>query len=205
MSIQKRNVGILIFDGAEVLDFAGPFEVFAITAEINDNKYFNVFTVSKTKQPISAVNGLSVNAKYSFEDAPHIDLLIISGGDGTNQLVQDGIVLDWVQQRHTKSELTVSICSGARLLAKLGLLDGQPFTTHHLVYDNVAKLVPTGLPDKSARFRDNGKILTSGGISAGIDLSFYIVDRLLGRSIMQRTADYMEYDVNRSSLRTNWQ
>lgn len=192
----KRKVGILIFDNAEVLDFCGPFEVFSVTSEINNYELFDVFTISKTTAPISAVNGLSVNPKYSIADAPSPDILIISGGDGTNQLVEDEEVLRWVQKVHQTTEYTISICSGARILGKLGLLDGRKYATHHLVYDALAKIAPLGIPDKDARFCDTGKILTSGGISAGIDLSFYMVKKLFGAQIMQKTADYMEYHLN---------
>ena len=197
--IMKRNVGILIFDDAEVLDFCGPFEVFAVTSEINDHSFFNVFTVSKHAGPVRAVNGLSVNPDFTIASAPRIDILIISGGDGSNQLVNDQETLDWVKIIFECSEITMSICSGARILGKIGLLDGLPYSTHHLVYDDLAKLVPSGKPDRSARYTDCGKILTSGGISAGIDLSFHVVERLHGTAIMQKTADYMEYDIKYSS------
>lgn len=193
----KRNVGILIFDGAEVLDFCGPFEVFAVTSEINDDQFFNVFTVSKSAGPVIAVNGLSVNPAYTFDTAPKIDILIISGGDGTNQLITDNDVMLWVKNLYPKTELTLSICSGARVLAKLGLLDHLPYSTHHLVYDNLAQIAPLGQLNKLARFTDCGKIMTSGGISAGIDLSFYVIAKLLGEDIMQKTADYMEYNLYR--------
>src|SRR5262245_6449736 len=96
----KRNVGILIFDDAEVLDFAGPFEVFAITAEINNDALFNVFTVAAAPRAVRAVNGLSVNPAYDFINAPHIDILIVSGGGGTRRVMKDEVVLNWVRQAH---------------------------------------------------------------------------------------------------------
>lgn len=191
---QKRNVGILIFDEAEVLDFAGPFEVFSVTSELNNFEPFDVFTVSETLGPISAVNGLSVNPKYDFNNCPEIDILIIAGGNGTRELIKNQNVLDWVYGVYPKSEFTLSICSGARVLGKLGLLDGKPYCTHHQVYENMQQLVPTGEPKQDQRFVNTGKIYTSGGISAGIDLSFHLVERLLGTEIANRTAEYMEYN-----------
>ncbi len=189
----KRNVGILIFKEAEVLDFAGPFEVFSVASEVHNFELFNVFTVAKSKTPISAVNGLSVNPDYTFEDHPHIDILIIAGGSGTRPLLDDRHTLDWVEHINQSTEITISICSGARLLAKLGLLDGKPYCTHHQVYDHLKELVPTGLPQQDKRFVNAFKIYTSGGISAGIDLSFHIVGELYGKEVVQATAEYMEY------------
>ena len=191
---KKRNVGILIFDDAEVLDFSGPFEVFSVTSELNNHKLFNVFTIGETLNPISAVNGLSVNPKYNFIDCPEIDILIISGGNGTNDLMKNKITLDWIDKVHKKTEYTLSICSGSRMLAVLGLLNDKPYCTHRLVYDDMAEIVPTGIPKKEKRFTNSDKIYTSGGISAGIDLSFYIVEKLFGKSIADKTANYMEYD-----------
>ncbi|MEO1436258.1 MAG: DJ-1/PfpI family protein [Bacteroidota bacterium] len=194
---KKRTVAILIFDEAEVLDFAGPFEVFSVTSELNNFEPFDVFTVSATSEAISAVNGLSVNPKYDFTTCPPIDILIIAGGNGTRAIYQDSGYLDWIANIHQNTEFTLSICSGARLLGQLGLLDGQPYCTHHQVYDHLQEIAPTGLPQKGLRFVHSGKIYTSGGISAGIDLSFHLVEKLLGESIAEKTATYMEYDWKR--------
>ncbi|MCK8520357.1 DJ-1/PfpI family protein [Aquimarina sp. D1M17] len=190
----KRNVGILIFDNAEVLDFAGPFEVFAVTSELNNFELFNVFTVSEKLDPISAVNGLSVNPTYSYKDCPHIDILIISGGFGARKQVHNKNTLSWIQNAHQQTEYTISICSGAMLLGTLGLLDNKPYCTHHEVYEDMIKMVPTGIPKKQERFFGTDKMYTSGGISAGIDLSFHIVEKLHGNKIAQKTAKYMEYN-----------
>ena len=192
--MHKRNVGILIFDGAEVLDFSGPFEVFAVTSEINDSGLFDVFTVGESRDAISAVNGLSVNPDYDFINCPKLDILILSGGSGTRELMQNQKTLDWTNSVHQNTEITVSICSAARLLAVLGFLNEQPYCTHHLVYDHLQELVPSGIPQKDKRFVNSGKIYTSGGISAGIDVSFHIVEKLHGKAIAEKTATYMEYD-----------
>ncbi|MEM1219168.1 MAG: DJ-1/PfpI family protein [Bacteroidota bacterium] len=191
---KKRNVGILLFDEAEVLDFAGPFEVFSVTSELNNFEPFEVFTVSEHLAPISAVNGLSVNPKYDFESCPDLDILIIAGGNGTRKLAENQKVLDWIERVHQNTEFTLSICSGSRMLGKLGLLDGKPYCTHHQVYDHMQTIVPTGLPRPNLRFVNTGRIFTSGGISAGIDLSFHLVDMLLGTETAEQTATYMEYD-----------
>lgn len=191
---KKRRVGILIFDDAEVLDFAGPFEVFSVTSELNDFKPFEVFTVAETLEPVIAVNGLSVNPKYDFNNCPRIDILIIAGGNGTRALIKNQNILDWIQKVHQNTEFTLSICSGSRALAVLGLLDCQAYCTHHQVYEDMQKLVPSGKSQKKKRFVNTGKIYTSGGISAGIDLSFHMVEKLLGKSTADQTATYMEYN-----------
>ncbi|NQX85323.1 MAG: DJ-1/PfpI family protein [Flavobacteriaceae bacterium] len=191
---EKRNIRILIFDNAEVLDFAGPFEVFSVTSELNNFEPFDVFTVGENLTPICTVNGLSVNPKYNLSNCPRIDVLIIAGGSGIRKLMKNKKVLDWIYKVHQISELTTSICSGARLLGVLGLLDDKPYCTHHEVYEHMKEIVPTGKPQQEQRFVNTGRIYTSGGISAGIDLSFHIVEKLLGKKTSTQTATYMEYD-----------
>jgi transcriptional regulator GlxA family with amidase domain len=192
----KKNVAILVFDDAEVLDFAGPFEVFSVASQINDNQLFNVFTVSKKRTPVKSVNGLSVNPDYSFRSSPEIDILIIAGGVGTRKLLQDRTYLNWVRKVYDRAEMILSICSGARLLGKLGLLDGIEYATHQEVYAHMADIAPLGIPVKEKRYTRGGKIYTSGGISAGIDLSFHVVETLHGNALAERTASYMEYHRN---------
>jgi transcriptional regulator GlxA family with amidase domain len=199
MNTKKRNVGILIFDDAEVLDFAGPFEVFAVASQLNDGQLFDVFTVSKAARPIVAVNGLSVNARYTFANCPRIDVLIIGGGSGSRLLLDDAVTLDWIRKVHDTTKYTASICSGARLLAVLNLLNGKPYCTHHQVYEHMQQLAPTAIPQKDRRFiQSDERIYTSGGISAGIDLSFHIVEKLFGKVVAQATAEYMEYRLSES-------
>ena len=195
---KKRNVAILIYDDAEVLDFAGPFEVFSVTSELNNHELFNVFTVAEKSSPISAVNGLSVNPTYTFGDHPPIDILIISGGNGSRNQMENENTLNWISDIKDNLEFLVSICSGSRLLGVLGLLDHRPYCTHHEVYDHMKQIVPTGEPRTEQRFVRSGNIFTSGGISAGIDLSFHIVNLLHGEDIAVKTATYMEYDWNKA-------
>jgi transcriptional regulator GlxA family with amidase domain len=191
----KKNVGILIFDDAEVLDFAGPFEVFSVTSQLNNFELFNTFTVAKCLDNVHAVNGLIVKPNHSFIDHPKIDILIISGGQGTRQLLDDHITVDWVSKVQKNCSLTLSICSGSRILGKLGLLDKKPYCTHHAVYEHMDKIVKNGIPKADERFIQSDEyIFTSGGISAGIDLSFHIIEKLLGKDISKRTAEYMEYN-----------
>lgn len=189
-----RTVAILIFDEVEVLDFCGPFEVFAVTGARSQDKPFDVFTVAEIASPITARNGLSVNPKFSFADCPQADILVIPGGYGTRALVHNQTVLDWIKQQATKAEMIMSVCTGSLLLAKAGLLENLSATTHFNAIDELRKLAPNTQVCPGQRIVDNGRVLTSAGISAGIDLSFHIVARLLGQEVAQETARWMEYD-----------
>jgi len=191
---KKRNLGIFLFNAVEVLDFAGPFEVFSVASELKDHELFEVFTVAEKLAPITAVNGLSVNPTYDFKSCPPLDILIIPGGFGTRQQIENTSVLNWINRVHQQSEYTLSVCSGSTLLGALGILDGQAYCTHHEVYERMQNIVPTGKPQKDKRFVGFGKVFTSGGISAGIDLSFHIVELLSGKAIADKTARYMEYN-----------
>lgn len=193
--MSKKNTAILIFDDAEVLDFAGPFEVFSVASNLHNDQLFNVFTIAPQKQPIAAVNGLSINPDYAISEHPKIDILIISGGVGTRKLLDDRELLDWVAAVHEQTQITVSICSGSRILGQLGLLNRKRYCTHHEVYGNMDLIAPEAIPMKHKRFAKAGKIYTSGGISAGIDLSFHLVETLVGKDAAVATAAYMEYNL----------
>lgn len=189
----KRRVAILVYEGAEVLDFAGPFEVFAVTSELNDDRHFDVGIVAATPEPVRAVNGMLVKPNWTFDDMPAPEIVVVSGGSGSRQAMHDSAVLDWTHAAIDSAEVVLSICSGARILGALGLLAHRRATTHHQVFDHLQEIEPTAILERGARFVDTGKIITTGGISAGIDGSFHVVSRLLGHDIARRTADYMEY------------
>lgn len=191
--MKRRNTAILLFDDVEVLDFAGPFEVFSVTDELSDYQRLNVYTVARENRPILARNKLSVNPDYTIHDAPDPDILIIPGGDGTRPVIQQDDVIAWVAQSSMNAEKVLSVCSGALVLAKAGLLKGLRATTHHLVYDELEKLAPDTDVVKGQRFIDNGKVITSAGISSGIDMSLYVIEQLFGSEVVDSTADYMEY------------
>ena len=192
--MNKRNLAILIFDNVEVLDFAAPFEVFAITSELNNYELFNVFLVAESQITYKAVNGLQVVPNYEIFNCPHPNILVVPGGVGTRTQMNNQKLITWIQQISARAELVMSICTGARLLAKAGLLDGLEVTTHHEVYNELRQLVPTATVNERKRYIDQDKILTTGGISAGIDGSLYVVDKLLGQEIARQTAIYLEYD-----------
>jgi transcriptional regulator GlxA family with amidase domain len=191
--MKKRNAAILIFDDVEVLDFAGPFEVFSVTNELNDYSLLNVYTVARNKAPVTARNGLSVNPDYSISEAPPPDILIVPGGSGTRPILGQPDLLSWIQQTSLAAEKTLSVCTGALLLAKVGLLDGLKCTTHHSAFDLLGEIAPGTEVVRKARFVDNGKVITSAGISAGLDMSLYVIEMLYGQKAAQATAEYMEY------------
>ncbi len=192
--MSKRNVAILIFDDVEVLDFAGPFEVFAVTSELNNYEPFNVFLVAEAKGTLKAVNGLKVVSDYGLAHCPKPDILVVPGGVGTRSQMNNQSLITWIEKVYNQAELVMSVCTGARLLAKAGLLDGLEITTHHEAYEELRQLVPTALVNEQKRFIERGKIITTGGISAGIDGSLYVVAKLLGQESARKTATYMEYD-----------
>jgi len=190
----KKNVALLLFDNVEVLDFAGPFEVFAVADELRDHTAFNLCTVGLTRGTVRAVNGLKVLADYTLEDCPAPDVLLIPGGAGTRKLLNQPALLEWLRIKSRTAEIVASICTGALVLGKAGLLDGLRVTTHHKCLDELRAAAPTAIVDPSRRFHDNGKFCTAAGISAGIDLSLHLVARLLGPEAADSTASHMEYE-----------
>ena len=188
-----RNVGIYLFNNVELLDFAGPYEVFSVTSELNNYEIFRVFTVTEDGGPVKSVNGLKIIPDCSIKDHPQIDILIIPGGDGTKAVINNSVVLDWIRKVYEKTEIMMSVCSGARIPGVLGLIDNLESTTHHEVFGDLRRIAPLTIINEEKRFIDNGRIMTSGGISAGIDLSLHIVKKLCGKSIADKTIRYMEY------------
>lgn len=188
-----KHFGIFLFDDMELMDFAGPYEVFTAVNLAREEMLCRVYTISETGSTIKTINGLQVLSDFSIDNCPQHDILIIPGGNGTRELVDNYSVIQWIKESAEKSEIIFSVCSGARLLAKAGLLDGLEFTTHHLVYDDVAQLAPLAKLKKEKRFTDNGKVMTAGGITAGIDLSLYIVEKLFGQPTARKVQVYMEY------------
>ncbi|MFP4323265.1 MAG: DJ-1/PfpI family protein [Anaerolineales bacterium] len=193
---RQRNVGVLMFDDVEVLDFAGPFEVFHVTGELNDPSPFNVFTIGVEEYPIETRGKLSVTPDWSLETTPPVDILLVPGGRGTRALLDNDVLLDWLRDMAEQVELLLSVCTGSLLLGKAGLLNGIEATTHHGAYEELRKVAPKAVVKENLRYIDSGKIITSGGISAGIDMALYVVQRLHDDAMVQKTSDYMEYTWN---------
>lgn len=189
----RKNVAILLFDDVEVLDFAGPFEVFAVTDELRGYDTFNVYTVADTPATIRARNGLKVVPDFTTDRCPAPHLLIVPGGFGTRAVLKKPGLIEWVRTRSQAAELTMSVCTGSIVLGRASLLDGLRVTTHHECFGLLREVAPRAEIVETARFTDNGRVLTAAGISAGIDCSLHAVGRLLGDDQVTRTARYMEY------------
>jgi putative intracellular protease/amidase/catechol 2,3-dioxygenase-like lactoylglutathione lyase family enzyme len=180
------------------LDFCGPFEVFTVASRFTDPPAFHVFTVAEKPGPVPTRGGLSVNPHYRLADCPRPDLLLVPGGQGTRREMHNAVLTDWIRRASEKAELVLSVCTGALLLAKAGLLDGQGATTHHGAIDLLRETAPKTTIHADRRFVDNGRVVCSAGIAAGIDMSLHVVARLLGRDVAEKTARQMEYPFERS-------
>jgi transcriptional regulator GlxA family with amidase domain len=200
MQGQPWNVGILIFDHVEVLDFADPFEVFSRTRvdpSLEDLRTdigapFRPFTVAKTSTPVTATGGLRIVPRHSFADAPRIDLLVVPGGFGTRPLLRDEETLEWIRTVARDARQVTSVCTGSMVLAKAGLLAGKRATTHWAALDELEALGAGVTVVRDARWVDDG-IVSSAGVAAGIDMAFYVVETLLGKEVADRTARYIDY------------
>jgi transcriptional regulator GlxA family with amidase domain len=188
-----RNLAILIFDDVEVLDFCGPFEVFSVANRFTDPPAFHIFTVAEKPGPALTRGGLSVNPHHRLPDCPRPDLLLVPGGQGTRREMHNAVLTDWIKARSQEAELVMSVCTGALLLAKAGLLDGLEATTHHGAIDLLREVAPKTTVHADRRFVDNGRVVCSAGIAAGIDMSLHVVARLLERDVAEKTAGQMEY------------
>ncbi|KNF07721.1 ThiJ/PfpI domain-containing protein [Gottschalkia purinilytica] len=190
---KTKNVGILIFDEVEVLDFCGPFEVFSVSSNVSAENSFNVFTIAEKDGPIYARNNLSINPKYTIKDCPDIDILIVPGGQGARKEMHNQMIISWINNIYPNLELLLTVCTGALIVGKCGLLEGLTATTHHSALNLLKDISPNIKVVSDERYVDNGKIILSGGISAGIDMSLYVVDKLLGKEAVSKTIDVMEY------------
>ena len=191
---------MLVFDGVAALDVAGPFEVLTrarlepgVESRRSDEQaLFDVFTVARTHEPVTATGGLVLVPRHSFADAPRIDLLLVPGGFGTRPLLQDEVTIDWIRAASAGARRTASVCTGALLLARAGLLDGRRATTHWGAFGLLSSLGRDVRVDREARFVDDG-VLTSAGVASGMDLALHVVESLFGRAVADETARYIEY------------
>jgi len=191
-------VGILIFDDVEILDVAGPFEVFAVT-RLNDEQRlqqsspFKVYLISETNKQITAIGGLRLTPDVTISECPELDLLVVPGGRGTRKESKNKILVNWIGNQFTNNRLIASVCTGSSLLGKAGLLDGRDATTHWRAFDFLQESAPKARILKNVRFTLTEPIFTSAGVSAGIDLALRIVSHVFGTEVGQATARQMEY------------
>ncbi|MFW5331481.1 DJ-1/PfpI family protein [Hydrogenophaga sp. ZJX-1] len=203
MSIATLTVAILAFDEVEALDLAGPYEVFTTASRMalrerpSDPAPFAVFCVARERQPVRARAGLTLLPDHGFSDTPPVHVLIVPGGvvDGAIRCAE---TLRWVAQASERAQLTASVCTGAFVLAASGVLTGGPVTTHWEDQTDLARAFPSLDVKAGVRWVDQGRIVTSGGISAGIDMSLHLVARLAGEALALRTARQMEFQWTRT-------
>lgn len=193
---EPPNVAILVFEGVELLDFAGPGEVFSAAHGARGHA-FRVYTVAADKRPVHSQGFVELRPEFSFADAPRPDILVVPGGN----VPDDAAHVEWVRSRAPACELVLSVCNGALLVARAGLLEGLEATTHHGSLEALARHNPKTRVYTNRRFVDNGRVVTCAGVSAGIDGALHVVERLLGNESARRTARYMEYEWRPEEIR----
>jgi transcriptional regulator GlxA family with amidase domain len=192
---RTRNVAIVLYEGVEVLDFSGPAEVFAAAAGFagtGEQAAFRTYTMGVTTDAILSQGFVRVVPEFSIDDAPKPDVIVLPGGS-SGRLTNDSTFMAWATKAMQDAEVTLTVCTGAFVAAKAGLLDGQVATTWYDAIDRLRQAAPKATVQEGRRFVDNGRIVTTAGVSAGIDGALHVVARLLGRSAADRTARYMEY------------
>ena len=204
--MNRLRVGILIFPDVEVLDFCGPFEVFSVT-RLDESKRreqaspFEVVLVAPSNEQVKVNGGLRVQPDHDLETCPQLDLLVVPGGWGTRTLVSDERVVQWIRAQAREAELVASVCTGSFLLGQAGLLDGRRATTHWQSLDRMEQTFPAITVVRDQHVVEEGSILTSAGIAAGIDLALRVVAKVQGEVIARATARYMEYPYPEGNAR----
>lgn len=191
------SIGILVFDEVEILDFSGPYEVFSTATRVharlaNAPTLFRCFLIAAEMRPIRTRGGMKVLPDCVLPPCGDLDVLIVPGGE-VSVVLENPLVIDWLRSQHRDVSIMASVCTGAFLLAKAGLLDGLTATTHWQDQDELQAAFPKATVLAEAPWIDCGKIVTSGGIAAGIDMSLHLVERLAGTKLAQATAKQMEY------------
>ena len=196
------TVGILIFDDVEVLDFCGPFEVFSVARRPAANglvdeasPLFRVVTIAERAELVRCRGGLLVQPHHTIADHPALDILVVPGGHGTRRERENRALLDWIAAQDGRTQLTTSVCTGSFLLAAAGLLDGRRATTHWASIDWLRENHPQIDVRADERVVDEDRLVTSAGVSAGIDMALHVVARLHGQDAAALTARHMEYDA----------
>jgi len=196
--MERRRVGILVFDDVEVLDFCGPFEVFSVT-RLNEERRredpspFEVLLIAQQPGVVTAAGALKVIPDVTLDACPALDVLVVPGGWGTRREIHNTALLDWIARQGRQVKTLTSVCTGAMLLGHAGLLDGRRATTHWRSLDWMSESFPQVTVERALHVVEDGHVVTSAGISAGIDMALRVVARYHGDAIAQATARQMEY------------
>jgi len=196
--MNRKRVGILIFPNVEVLDFCGPFEVFSVTRlseelRRDEPSPFEVLLVAETVEAIVTTGGMTVTPHHSIDSCPPLDILVVPGGWGTRTEIKNARLLAWIGERARQVETLTSVCTGSMLLGQAGLLDGRHATTHWRSLQWMRESFPAVTVEEKLHVVEDGNVLTSAGISAGIDMALRVVARYHGETVARNTARNMEY------------
>lgn len=194
MPDDTKRIGILLFPDVEELDAIGPWEVLAYWTRTFPDDGYRVTTLSREGGAVRCAKGLTVQAHHSYADAASLDVLIYPGGQGTRAQLRDEAQLDWVRRQRAETPLLASVCTGALVFAAAGLLSRRPATTHWGSLDLLAEIDPTIDVRPDDRFVDDGDVITSAGVSAGIDMALHLVDRIAGRDRARAVRRGIQYD-----------
>ena len=194
----KTTIGFLLFDNAEELDFVGPFEVFTMFSEVARKQgledYNNVVLISQTGEDITGAKGMRIGIDWSIDNAPKIDVLCIPGGNGTRKQIHNKKLLDWVGQTAAQCTWVTSVCTGSFILAAAGLTENKNITTHWAATEEFFDLGLKGNMHKNVRYIDDGNLVTSAGVSAGIDMALWLTGQMYSIEQARKTQRAMEYD-----------
>jgi transcriptional regulator GlxA family with amidase domain len=189
-----RHIGVLLFDDVEELDAVGPWEVLASWTKFFPDDGWSVSCLSKTGGSVTAAKGLVLGAHHAIADAPPLDVLLHPGGVGTRPMLRDVEHLDWIRKQRAMVPLLTSVCTGSLVYAAAGLLTGRPATTHWASLDLLKELEPTVEVRADDRYVDDGDLITSSGVSAGIDMALHLVARLVSKDRAREVRRYIQYD-----------
>ncbi|MCW2780849.1 MAG: ThiJ/PfpI family protein [Marmoricola sp.] len=191
---EPRWIGIVLFDGFEELDAVGPWEVLAWWTQQHPEDGYGVTTLAREPGPVTAAKGMQLLPQHTFAEVPELDIVLFPGGRGTRPLMRDDAMLDWVRDRQTRASLMTSVCTGSLVYAAAGLLRDRPATTHHGSLAELSAADPTIKVDADARYVDDGDVITSAGVSAGIDMALHLVVRLAGEDRAREVRRGIQYD-----------
>jgi len=189
-----KAIGILLFDGVEELDAIGPWEVLSFWTSYFPEDGFRVLTLSKSGGLVTCAKGLVIESQYSYDDVPQLDVLIYPGGQGTRGHIKDPKQIEWLQAKREEVSLLTSVCTGSLVFAAAGLLANRPATTHFASLKSLQEIDPSIHVRPDDRFVDDGDIVTSSGVSAGIDMALHLVARLAGVDRARAVRRGIQYD-----------
>ena len=188
------TIGFLVYEQIDLLDLTGPFEVFSLVEKFTGEEKFRLHTIGSSCQKIKTRGGMSIGVDYTFNDSPKIDILVLPGGPGVYSLSEETETMNWVKRVHEETKYTLTVCSGIYFLAKNGYLKNERVTTHHGDFETLQNIEPSVIIEKNKKYCHSGKIISSAGISSGINMALYAVSKLLDENDAEKIRQWMEYN-----------